>query len=357
MISSGKLRGKMRTASRKPIIIWLLLVALCVWGMIVLGGLTRLTESGLSIVEWKVVSGILPPLTETAWEAEFEQYRTSPQYHKINKGMTLSEFKGIFWLEYLHRLAGRAIGLVFLLPLVYFAARKQLPGWLGWQLAGIFCLGGLQGAIGWYMVKSGLVNEPMVSQYRLALHLGMAFLLMGLLIIAALELTQKPTSADRLESKWSPRIAGMVVAICFVQVLLGALVAGLNAGLTYNTFPLMDGKWLPSGLYLMEPAYINHFENITMVQFQHRVGALVLVLAVLALAVMVWRDPAASGVLKCKILLLVGVLAVQVVLGIATLLLQVPVELASAHQAVAALFFALSVWVWYEIHARRHNLA
>lgn len=334
---------------RKPLLIWLLLMTLLVWGMIVLGGVTRLTESGLSIVEWKPVTGIFPPMSEEGWQKELAEYRTSPQYQKINRGMSVSEFKQIYWLEYLHRLLGRLIGVFFLLPMLYFFIRYTLPGWLKWRLVGLFLLGGLQGVIGWYMVKSGLIDQPMVSPYRLALHLGTAFLIIGLLVWTALEVRYPNDSREHLLNsapRSGPFIAGMIVLLIFLQVVFGALVAGLDAGLIYNTFPLMDGRWIPKGLYIMEPEWRNHFENVTMVQFQHRVLAMVLGAILLLFAAWMARD-AIYGRLSRRFMLLLIVFAAQFALGVSTLVLNVPLMLASMHQAVAAILFAFSIWIWY----------
>ena len=332
---------------RKPILIWLLAIGLAVLGMVVIGGLTRLTESGLSIVEWKPVRGTLPPLSDGAWQAEFDAYRTSPQYEKVNKGMTVDQFKSIFWLEYLHRLAGRAIGFIFLLPMLYFAARKALPRWLGMRLLGIFALGGLQGLIGWLMVKSGLVDQPYVSPIRLALHLGVAFIILGAVIWTARQVMLQPVGAlPRSGCHW---VGGLVVLI-FAQTLLGALVAGLDAGLTYNTFPLMDGRLVPDGAYIMQPVWVNHFENVAMVQFQHRLGALLLTLWVVGLGFWTYKN-AISARFKKQYMLLVIAFAVQIALGVSTLLLHVPILLASLHQTVAAILFAIAIWIWYDIRA------
>jgi heme a synthase len=346
------------TLSRQ-LAIWLLFVAACVFGMVVVGGLTRLTESGLSIVEWKPFTGTLPPLSAEAWQAEFSDYQSSPQYQQINKGMSLEEFKGIFWLEYWHRVGGRLVGFIFLLPMLYFFTRYRLPLWVKWRLVGLFALGGLQGFIGWYMVKSGLVDVPQVSPYRLALHLGVAFAIMGCCIWVAREVLHTGSGFSRHavgqtvlkvsenKSMQLTAFAAIVCALTFVQVLLGALVAGLDAGLTFNTFPLMDGRFVPKDLYMLEPAWRNHFENITMVQFQHRVGAYVLTLAILGFVAMAWRH-ATNTRMRWLLVLVLCLLLLQIGLGVATLVLVVPIMLASKHQAVAAILFALTVWVWYE---------
>lgn len=344
----------MTASTRKAITLWLLFTALCVFGMVVLGGLTRLTESGLSIVHWKPFTGTFPPMDETAWMEEFDAYRTSPQYEKVNFGMTLEQFKGIFWLEYLHRLAGRIIGFVVLLPLLWFALRRQLPVWLGKRLVGILLLGGMQGVIGWYMVKSGLVDVPSVSAYRLALHLGMAFLLLGLLIWTALDVWHERPGRHEGEVKWLLPAAQGLAIVLFIQVLLGALVAGLDAGLVYNTFPLMDGRFLPGDLYFISPAWKNHFENVTMVQFQHRIGAYIVTLYILTFVIAAGRQIhkiGNGGRLKCYLMLLSAGLLVQMALGIMTLLGGVPIILASKHQAMAAVLFAIAIGMLYDIRS------
>lgn len=344
----------MDASLRRQLAIWLLFTAVCVFGMVVVGGLTRLTDSGLSIVEWKPVSGTLPPMTTEAWDKEFADYKTSPQYQKINKGMSLDEFKGIFWLEYWHRVGGRAIGFVFLLPMVYFFMRYQLPRWVKWRLVGLFALGGMQGVIGWYMVKSGLVDVPAVSQYRLSLHLGVAFLIMAACIWVAREIRDAGKAvaayvppATRFNIDIVSRFAAVVALLVFVQVVLGALVAGLDAGLAYNTFPLMDGRFVPKGLYVLEGFWRNHFENITMVQFQHRIGAYVLTALIPLFALLAWPHANSTGI-KAAVVLVMALLLLQIALGILTLVQGVPIVLASKHQAVAAILFALTVWVWYD---------
>lgn len=336
----------MEASLRQSLTIWLLLVILAVWGMVIIGGLTRLTDSGLSIVEWKPISGTLPPLSAESWQAEFSHYQQSPQYLKINKGMSLEEFKGIFWLEYWHRVAGRVLGFLFLLPLVYFSIRHHLPRWLSLRLGAVFVLGGMQGALGWYMVKSGLVDVPMVSPFRLAAHLGMAFLIIGILVWTMLQLNGPRGTATK-----ASRFAGWLAALVFVQVLLGALVAGLDAGLTYNSFPLMDGRIIPGGLYAMQPWWINHFENVAMVQFQHRLGAYLLAAVMAAFAVFAWRQ-GISPRARMLLLALIGVFLLQFALGVLTLLHHVPMVLASKHQAVAAILFAICLWLCYDLRAK-----
>lgn len=308
--------------------LWLLAVAGLVAAIILLGGATRLTESGLSIVHWQPVSGVLPPLDGAAWEREFEAYRQFPEYRQLEHGMSLQAFKTIYWFEYAHRLLGRAIGAAFLLPFIWFLWRRQIRGRMAWWLGGIFLLGGLQGLVGWWMVRSGLVDRPDVSQYRLALHLGLAFAILGLLAGAGWRALW-PAQAARDVWAWA------VLALVYLQVLSGALVAGLDAGQHYNTFPSMDGLWLPPELWVREPLWLNAFENPTTVQFDHRLGAYLVALAVLALA---WCQRGRGAAL------MLAALALQFGLGVATLLLQVPVVLGVAHQAGAILLFMAVLW-------------
>jgi len=317
--------------------------AILVLLMVIIGGLTRLTESGLSIVEWKLVTGILPPLTDAGWEAELQEYRSSPQYQQINKGMSISEFKSIYWLEYLHRLLGRLVGIVFILPLVFFAATKRITKPDGLKMLGITALVGMQGVIGWYMVASGLNNVPSVSPYRLALHLGGATVIFGCLVKMWYRL-----------GSYSPRtytspLPLIVLGIVFTQVLLGALVAGLDAGLTYNTFPLMDGQIVPSGLFMIEPFHLNFFENVTMVQFQHRMFAYFVVALITVQHIMVLRS-GANVQARIASWQLTGLTYVQVAVGIATLLYVVPISLASIHQTIAILLIGLCVRLHHLLH-------
>ncbi len=331
---------------------WLYSVTLMVIAMVVIGGLTRLTNSGLSMVEWRPLTGWLPPLSEADWMLVFEKYKTSPEYQKINVGMSLLEFKGIFWLEYLHRLWGRVIGVVFLVPFIVFVACGWVNWHLGIRLLGLFILGGLQGALGWYMVQSGLLDRPDVSQYRLAAHLGLA-----LVIIAALFWTARGLSRTYREG-WEfidPNSliglrhgARLVLLAVFVTAFSGALVAGLNAGLAYNTFPLMDGNWVPEGLFTMMPPYLNVFENTITVQFNHRVLALSTVVLIVRFWTVTRRykmPPSAGLAIHCLLLAMIA----QVGLGITTLLLVVPLKYAVAHQGGAVLLLICAVWLLREL--------
>jgi heme a synthase len=327
--------------------IWLYGVAALVFLMVSVGGATRLTGSGLSITEWQPIMGTLPPLSEADWHDAFAKYRQIPQYQHVNRGMSLGAFKVIFWWEWTHRFLGRLVGAAFLLPFLYFAVAGQIPRALTGKLVGIFALGALQGAVGWYMVRSGLATRLDVSQYRLALHLGLAMLIFGALLWVALSLDRPAASPH-----WSAQAAvgGGIVTLIFLQVLLGALVAGLKAGAGYNTWPLMDGRLLPEGLGAMQPWYLNPFENALAVQFNHRIVAYVLVVAVAWHAWRLRHRP--EDRVRLSSLALAAAVLAQAALGIWTLLAQVPLALGLAHQAGAAVVLGLAVW---HLHSLRHG--
>ncbi len=340
----------MTMQNTKPIAIWLLICCALVFAMVVVGGVTRLTDSGLSIVEWQPLVGTMPPITQQDWDELLEKYRATPQYQQINKGMSIEEFKSIFWWEYFHRLLGRLIGIVFFFPFVYFFVRKQIDRSLGIKLTGIFILGGLQGFMGWYMVMSGLVNDPHVSQYRLTAHLGLAFVIFASLFWVALSLlvpkNENFQSNQDLQSL--RRFSFGLTALIFIMVLSGGFVAGIRAGLAYNTFPLMNGYFIPPDLFVLEPWYRNFFDNMTTVQFDHRMIAWILAFSV----PLFWYrsrkvDLPKTTRLACNLFLLM--LAIQISLGIATLLHVVPIPLAASHQGGAVLLFAISIWVSHRL--------
>ena len=324
----------------RPVAIWLFVVAAFVLAMVIVGGATRLTDSGLSITEWKPVTGALPPLNEAAWQAEFARYRQIPQYAQLNAGMDLAGFKVIYGWEWSHRLLGRVVGVVFGVPFVWFALRRQLPPRLFLRLGGIFLLGGLQGAVGWWMVASGLANRVSVAPERLAVHLGLAFALLGLLIWTGLDAWAGVARQTRPGpwARWSAAMIGLI----FLQILLGALVAGNDAGLVYNDWPLMNGALIPddyagNGLW----ATLAHSQGA--VQLHHRLVAYLLAAAAILLGLGAWRSrdlPPASKALGVAVAL--AVLA-QAGLGIVTLMARAPVGLSIAHQLAAALVLTLAV--------------
>jgi cytochrome c oxidase assembly protein subunit 15 len=330
---------------------WLLSVAALIAIMVLVGGATRLTESGLSIVEWKPVTGAVPPLTEAQWSQAFEGYRQIPQYRELNAGMTLAEFKTIFWWEWSHRLLGRIIGVAYLLPFLYFLWRGALSGELRRRLWLIFGLGALQGAVGWWMVASGLTARVEVSQYRLATHLVLALLIFAAIVWTLRRLTDRPTVAT------SPRLkvtAMALVALTFVQLYFGALVAGLRAGRVYNTWPDIDGAFIPSAERLLfeQPWWRNLFDNVLTVQFEHRMTAYALLALAIVHALDTLRARAGSAVIAGA-WWLVAAIALQATLGILTLLNQVPIDLALSHQAVAIAVLTLSVLQLERLSARR----
>ena len=335
---------------RRVIRLWLLAVAGLVFLTLLVGGATRLTESGLSIVEWKPVTGTLPPLSDNAWQSEFEKYRATTQYQQMNRGMTLAEFKTIFWWEWTHRLLGRLIGAAFLLPFVFFLWRGWIGRGLRWRLWTLFGLGALQGAVGWWMVASGLVGRVSVSQYRLAFHLTLACLIYAALLWTAQSLSVRP----RVEVARSLRAGAVgLVVLVLVQIYAGALVAGLDAGLSYNTWPLIDGALIPSSERLMfiAPAWRNFFENDLLVQFNHRTLAYVLCLvAVLHLADVMRRG--GKGATVNSALSIAAAVFIQAALGIVTLLHQAPISLALMHQGMAIIVLTLAV-----LHAQRLSAA
>jgi cytochrome c oxidase assembly protein subunit 15 len=318
---------------------WLFACCAMVFVTMVVGGVTRLTHSGLSIVEWKPLIGALPPLSEAHWLELFAKYQQTPEFQKVNHAMTLDGFKFIFWWEWAHRLSGRLIGVVFFVPYLWFLLRGQLRGALAAKVFGFFILGGLQGAMGWYMVKSGLVDDPRVSQYRLAAHLGLAFILFGLMFWTGLGMLQQRAVSPA--PTFTLRLGNWLVALVFVMVLSGALVAGIRAGLAYNTFPLMNGHFLPPESFMVEPWWLNFFTNMALVQFDHRLIAWALMGLIPWYGWRIWQESPAA---RTPAVVLTLWLAVQVSLGIATLLLQVPVALGATHQAGAMVLFGLLLW-------------
>jgi cytochrome c oxidase assembly protein subunit 15 len=334
--------------------LWLWCVAALVFAMVVVGGSTRLTESGLSITEWKPITGVLPPLSQAGWLAEFAKYQAIPQYKELVTGMSLDGFKFIFLWEWSHRLLGRLIGIVFAVPLIVFWLRGMIPQGLKWKLVGVLALGGLQGFVGWWMVKSGLVHRVEVAQQRLAIHLFLASLTLALIVYLARTLASSkfpaPPNAVALR-----RFASVTIIVVFIQIFLGALVAGLRAGRAYNTWPLMDGHFIPSSdvLFALEPWWRNFTDNLAMVQFQHRMVGYVLLLLTLAqaLCAMAWA-PGTKAMRRA--LHLFGAVLVQAGLGVVTLLLAVPIWAGLLHQAFAMLVLVSAV-IYRESLSRAHT--
>ncbi len=323
--------------NNKSIAIWLFVCCFMVFGMVVVGGVTRLTESGLSMTDWKPVSRILPPMNMAEWQAEFDNYRRTPEYREKNYGMSLEEFKDIFRLEYIHRLLGRLTGIVFFLPFIWFLFRRKLDRPLKIKLTGIFILGAMQGVMGWYMVKSGLVDRPDVSHYRLVAHLLLAVVIYSAMFLLALGLWQG--SADKHPKKG--RFTAYIITLMIIlQIAAGGFVAGLDAGLSYNTFPLMDGDFIPAGLFAHSPWYMNFLENTIMVQFFHRILAYIITISV----IIFWLAMRRSHI-KTAVNMLLGAVLVQFILGVMTLIYVVPVPLASLHQAFALVLLTVSLYI------------
>jgi cytochrome c oxidase assembly protein subunit 15 len=338
-------------ASSTPVALWLFLCCAMILVMVALGGITRLTQSGLSITDWQPVIGVVPPLSHAEWMAEFARYKAIPQYDAIHSGMTLAQFKWIFFWEYLHRLWGRLLGFVFALPLVYFLVRRRLPRRLGLPLFGILCLGGLQGLLGWYMVESGLVHRISVSQYRLVAHLALALLIYAAILWAALGLVRGAAARPAPAAGWR-RAAEAILALVAVTIAAGGFTAGLHAGFVYNTFPLMDGRFVPEGYARLHPFFWNWFANIAAVQFDHRLLAMATVasVAIIFAAGLRARLPKPA---KTALWALLAVVLLQAALGISTLLLVVPIPLAVAHQANAVLLLTAAIVFRHTLRAPR----
>jgi len=340
--------GPTRLQNDHAVAVWLMICAITVFAMVVLGGVTRLTHSGLSMVDWQPIMGVIPPLSEEDWQATFEQYKQFPEYQKVNLGMSLEGFKQIFWFEYAHRVLGRTIGLVFSLPLVFFLIRRQLSPGLTWKLLGLFAVGGLQGLMGWYMVKSGLVDDPMVSQYRLTAHLALAVVIFAGILWLTFDLRygdgQHRSSSPSVATRWA--ITGLVS----VMILSGGFVAGTRAGLLFGTWPLMGEHFFPVGLYpggFLEGA----FEDPVTIQFNHRMLAYITAAALIWFAISRLRMQIAADA-RTGLYLMLGLLGVQIGLGIATILFRVPVALAATHQGVALLLFAAVLFCCHRLGAR-----
>ena len=326
---------------------WLFAVAALVLLMIIVGGITRLTESGLSMVRWEPVSGAIPPLNAEQWQAEFDAYRESPQYQQVNRGMSLNEFKNIYFWEYVHRLLGRIIGLAFALPLLWFAFKRAIPRGHGWRLTALLFLGGLQGAIGWWMVASGLIDRPEVSHIRLAVHLLAALLIFAALIWAALDL-RTLASAPAARPAKMPTLAIWTLSILGLQLLFGAYTAGLEAGYAFSSWPKMGDEWFPAAAPIYEPFARNFVDNPIVVQFVHRWLAFAVAAIAAILAAQAWRRR-----IRWPALAVVAAVILQILLGIGTLLSGVALWIAVSHQAMAALLLGAIVWASHRLGERR----
>ncbi|MEK7265116.1 MAG: COX15/CtaA family protein [Pseudomonadota bacterium] len=319
----------------RPVALWLFAMCALIALMVIVGGATRLTDAGLSIVEWRPVTGAIPPLSQADWLSEFEKYKTIPEYAEVNWGMSLGDFKEIYWWEWGHRFLGRLIGFAFLIPLIYFAATRRIDRSLGVRLAGLFVLGGAQGALGWWMVSSGLTERVDVSQYRLAAHLALAVALFAAMFWIALDLVSVKRERKHRLAPYALALAGGV----YLQMILGAFVAGLRAGRTFNTWPLMDGKFFPDGYFNGAAGLGDIFETAAAVQFNHRLGAYILAIAA------VWFFIAArKSDLKGRAHLLLAAIVLQICLGVWTVLAATPISLGLAHQAGALIVFGAALF-------------
>jgi len=338
--------------NQKIIAIWLLVCCATIFAMVILGGVTRLTGSGLSMVQWAPIMGVLPPLNQAEWQETFALYQQFPEYQIKNFTMSLDEFKSIFWFEYGHRLLGRSIGLIFFLPFLFFLFKGKIQKTLTPKLVFMFVLGGLQGLLGWYMVKSGLVNDPHVSQYRLTAHLGLALIIYAYMFWVALDLLYPAIDNDRKNAnRRFARLSLIITGVIFITALSGGFVAGTRAGYAFNTFPLMNGELIPAGLFELSPVWRNFFENIVTVQFDHRVLATLLFLLIPIFWWKTGRSAQESHIHTGRHLLLAA-LALQLTLGISTLLLAVPVAVAAAHQAGAVILLTSSLFVSHQLRGR-----
>ena len=345
--------------SDKPVIAWLLTGCFLIFLMVVIGGITRLTLSGLSIVEWDLLMGTLPPVTSQDWQELFQKYQQSPQYQLVNIHFGLEEFKSIFWWEYIHRLLGRMIGLVFFFPFIYFLIKKKLSLDLIGKLLVIFVLGGLQGFLGWYMVKSGLVKDPHISHYRLAAHLVTAFVSFGFTFWVALGLIYPQSNKSQILHGQGigsvKKLTYVLSGVVFLQIIYGAFVAGLKAGMVYNTFPKMGSEWMAEGVTAMQPFWKNLLESIAGVQFVHRYLAYIVVIIV----GIIWfkaRNIGLSDTQKGGINFLGIAVIIQFLLGVFTLLYAVPVALGVIHQVGAFFLFAAVIYLLHQLRQSARSL-
>lgn len=332
----------------RAVAIWLVVCAVMIFVMVVIGGVTRLTESGLSMVEWKPLTGFLPPMSETVWQETFEKYQQYPEFKIKNPDMDLHGFKSIFWLEFIHRVWGRTIGLVFFVPFMFFLFTKKLDRKLIPKLLALFILGGLQGAMGWFMVTSGLSDRPDVSQYRLSAHLIFAFLLYGWILWIVLDLVfPRPHTFKQVSIRLYQHAITALTLLLVITIVSGGFVAGTDAGFIYNTYPLMGDSLLPKDLFMLKPLVINFFENIVTIQFTHRLLTMLVFVTVIVFwfkSLRLQLPDRTRTALHC----LLATVILQMTLGISTLLMAVPVALGASHQGGALLLLSVMLWVRHE---------
>jgi len=332
----------------KYIVAWLASACVLIISMVIIGGITRLTQSGLSMVKWEPVTGIIPPLTEEKWEAEFQLYQNYPEFRKINPSMNLNEFKSIYFWEYLHRLIGRGIGIFFIIPFIIFYVKKRISPWLMKRLRIMFLIGIIQGFMGWFMVTSGLVDNQHVSHYRLAIHFLLAVGLVGYIYWVILDFTDTAGhNPDMILKKWV-RLSVVFTGLIVLQMFWGAMMAGLKAGYAWNTFPAMNGQWLPEGLFEKSPWWINFFQTNMTVQFIHRSTGMLLAAAAIGLWLMSLRE--LHGIQKRDVFYIFTLTLIQVIAGIFTLILFIPVWLAVLHQLLAVILFLTSLRMIRNFH-------
>ncbi|MGL9758480.1 MAG: COX15/CtaA family protein [Wolbachia sp.] len=320
----------------KPVAVWLFLCCIMVILMVGIGGFTRLTRAGLSITEWKPITGTLPPLSEQGWLQEKLKYEATPEYKAFNYGISMEEFQAIYLIEYVHRLVARLTCLVFVLPFIYFTLRRKIYKKVIIRLSIVLLFGVLQAFAGWYMVKSGLVTEPHVSHYRLALHLLLALVIFALFSYQFFDYQIRPKQTKLKISCNTKYYVGIILVLIMIQIIFGAFVAGLNAGLIYNTFPLMDGQIVPEDLFFLHPMWLNIFENRATVQFIHRALALLILVLTAILTIK-------NASVKPVYIMLFSVI-IQIILGVVTLLLRIPIAIAIAHQVFSFILFGSGLY-------------
>ena len=336
---------------KKSQFFWLLGVMIMIFGIIIIGGITRLTGSGLSMVDWRPLMGIIPPLSHESWVKTFNLYKSFPQYQLQNATMTLNEFKVIFFWEYLHRIIARVIGLALIIPYLFFLIRGTLSSWLNKRALSMIVLVILQGVMGWYMVKSGLIDNPEVSHFRLASHLMLAFLLLQYILWTVLELSIKKQSQKHWLARWS---AWWSIGI-IIQIIYGAFTAGKKAGWGYNTYPLMDGSWIPESAFMYPSVVSNILNNPVMIQFLHRHMGVILGLGFFVMAIIIFKDKQTSKGLKIVATIVLSLILIQIILGIMTLVLKVPLVLAVLHQLTGAILLSsITLFNYFLYYKNKH---